>query len=191
MPQVLDIPNQVPREASKIYYHYIYWFHDTLFGSNILPIQKPNLQELLDFQKKDNTVNKNSILIKKSAEFYKKLKVLFCFSPPFSLSQPFLQSPTTINFSIAANFPLPTFFPYLFTKPSSQSLPKRPSSICQLCFTSLFLHTATTTILTKNVFPYLSQLANSVCIKGPVSERVLCGLTLFSSLPASLKHGER
>ena len=79
MPQVLDIPNQVPREASKIYYHYIYWFHDTLFGSNILPIQKPNLQELLDFQKKDNTVNKNSILIKKVLNSPRNLRCCFVF----------------------------------------------------------------------------------------------------------------
>lgn len=49
-------------------------------------------------------------------------------------------------------------------------------------FTTLLVYTSIPTIATINPYPYHSHSTKSDCIKGPIREGVLWGLTLFKSL---------
>ena len=137
-------------------------------------MKKLNLQGLLPFQSQtaQSTLTQSSI-----KSMLSSLQNGRCFSATLFL-QPPLQSPSTIPSPTSANFHLFVSPLYFSTKPSLQSSPALPSPIPQPFFTSLFVHTAITTTLTKNCFPIVDH---SGWVKGSVSKSILFGLKLLIS----------
>ena len=104
---------------------------------------------------------------------------IFSFSNTWLNLQSSLQYIPLIFFSTSAIFHPTISPPHVFLKPSLQFLPTLLSSIPQLFLNSLLLHTAILTVPTKIFFTYLNYSANSSFDKGPMSETVWWGMTLF------------
>ena len=111
------------------------------------------------------------------------------FSQPYLCIQPPLQSQPKIWSSTSANFHLP-ILALLFNK----IILTIPTNTRYL-YTSALFHLPIFTYKHpsnqhKKYFPYFSYLVCSDCVKGPRSYGVLCGITLFQSLPSSSKYGQ-
>ena len=111
-------------------------------------------------------------------------KMVGAFSPPSLFLQPPLQSPTTIPSSTSATFNF-YFTSLLVDKTIPTILNNSHFFYTSVIFHHIFTKSTPATSF-KNYFPYLDHSANSNCIL--VSKCVLFGVTLFWSLPASLKH---
>ena len=121
------------------------------YRSNTVPIKKAGSLRATSLSQLDNTVNNNSIVNTKYAEFSTKWQVLIHFhNSACAYNHPCIRHQKFVPLLQLMFNSL--FYSYFFRRSSLQSPLTLSSSITQQFFTSLFLRTIMPTIFTKTVF---------------------------------------
>ena len=163
----------MPGQANQIYNQVIYksWY---LIGQSRYLLKGESLRAT-SLSKLDSKIKSNSVFNSECAEFSTEWYVLFHFYDPtcaYNHSYNLHQKFSSTNFNL--------FIPPLLVHKIILIIPtSTPFFYAVVLFHLPIFAYSHPLDLPLNYFPYLSHLGNSSCVKGPMSKRVLWGLTLF------------